>query len=354
MKINKLNLILLLIAFSAQAFANGDNDGMKGKITKEKKINKSYAVNNNATLKVNNKFGSVYVMTWDENQTVIDVVIKVSGNREELVDKRLNSIDVELEASKELVSAKTKIGNFSGRNVNMEINYTIKIPKKGSIDLSNQYGNTIVEKIYGQGKINCQYGDLTVDELNNDDNFIKLQYSNTSKINYIKSADVNVQYSGFSLTKAGSLKLTGQYTGINIGEVQDIIYATQYGDLNIKKGGNITGSGNYSALRFGYVTGQVNASCGFGEVKIGGMDTDVKNVTVNATYSAVNITYNEAAPFDFELSTKYGGVRGISDFKITDKKEKNNKGYYKGYYKTSGINKIFIKSEYGDINLKKG
>jgi len=355
MRTLKLNLILLLLTCPSLIFANGDGNGcMKGKITKEKKISKSFSVNSTAGLDVNNKFGSIYVTTWDENQTVIDVVIRVNGDKEDLVIKRLNSIDVKFGATPALVSAVTEIGNFSGRNINMEINYTIKIPKKGTIDLNNQYGNTIVGKIYGKSVIKCQYGDLNVDELNSDSNTINLQYSGTSKINYIRSGDVNLQYSGFNCTKAGSLKLKGQYTGMTIGEVNDITYRTEYGDLNIKKGGSMTGSGDYSALRFGYVGKQLNATCNYGEVKIGGMDTDVKNIAVNATYSAVNITYNEAAPFDFELSSVYGGIRGVNGFKFTDKKEKDNKIYYKGYYKSSGVNKIFVRTEYGDINLTKG
>ncbi|MCW4468922.1 hypothetical protein OGH69_08110 [Flavobacterium sp. MFBS3-15] len=349
------NAIFLLLLLPALAFAGGDgNCSWKGKITKEKKISKSFAVNSNAALDVNNKFGSIYVTTWDENQTVIDVVIRVNGDKEDLVNKRLNSIDVNFIASKSLVSATTEIGNFSGRNINMEINYTIKIPKKGSIDLNNQYGNTIVGKIYGKSAIKCQYGDLNIDELNSDSNSINLQYSGTSKINYIRSGNVNAQYSGFNLTKAGSLTLKGQYTGMTIGEVGDLNYRTEYGDLNIKKGGSVTGSGDYSNQRFGYITGQLNTTCNYGEVKIGGMDTNVKNVTVNATYTAVSITYNQAAPFDFELSSVYGGIRGVNSFKFTERREKDNKLYYKGYYKSSGVNKIYVRAEYGDIILNAG
>ncbi len=357
MRTLKLNIALFLLTLPALAFAGGDGDGCgpgKGKITKEKKISKSYAVNSNAALDVDNKFGSVYVTTWDENQTVIDVVIKVNGDKEDLVNKRINSIDVKFSATSGLVTAVTEIGNFSGRNVNIEINYTIKIPKKGSIDLNNQYGNTIVGKIYGKSAIKCQYGDLSIDELNSDSNTLSLQYSGTSKINYMKAGAVNAQYSAFNCTKAGSLTLKGQYTGMTVGEVGDITYRTEYGDLNIKKGGIITGSGDYSAMRFGYVTGQLNATCNYGEVKVGGMDNSVKNIAVNATYTSVSITYNEAAPFDFELNSVYGGIRGINGFKITERREKDNKLYYKGYYKTSGVNKIFVKAEYGDISLNKG
>ncbi|WP_294824956.1 DUF4097 family beta strand repeat-containing protein [uncultured Flavobacterium sp.] len=355
MTIARLNILLLLVAFPAMVFAGGDGNGSwKGKITKEKKLNRSYAVNSTAGLDINNKYGSIYVTTWDENQTVIDVTIKVNGNKEDLVMKRLNSIDVNFDATKALVSARTIIGNFSGRNISMEINYTIKIPKKGSIDLNNQYGNTMVGKIYGRSAIRCQYGDLSIDELNSESNALNLQYSGTSKINYIRSGSVNAQYSGFNVTKAGSLALTAQYTGMTVGEVGDITYKTEYGDMNIKRGGTITGTGEYSAQRFGYVTNQLNATCSYGEVKVGGMDDNVRNVTVNASYTSVNIMYNNAAPFDFELSTEYGGISGVNAFKFTDKREKDNKLYYKGYYKSSGVNKIFVRTKYGDINLTKG
>lgn len=355
MKTLKRNVFLFVFMLPALAFANREGNGCtKGKITKEKKINKSFSVNNSAALDVNNKYGSIYVTTWDQNQTVIDVVIRVSGDKEELVNKRLNSIDVKFNATSALVSAWTEIGNFSGKNIFMEINYTIKIPKRGSIDLDNQYGNTVVGKIFGKSRIKCQYGDLSIDELNSDMNSINLQYGAATKINYIKTGDINLQYSDFNIAKAGSLKLKGQYTGMSIAEVQNIMFDTEYGDLNVKKGGNITGTAEYSAIRFGYVTGNLNATCSYGEVKVSGMDADVKNVAINASYTSVNFTYNDAMPFDFELITEYGGIHGTGGFKVTDKKEKDFKLYYKGYYRNSGVNKVFIKTEYGDINLTKG
>jgi len=355
MKTITFKLFLFFFALPGITFSNGDeNSSHTGKYKKEKKYSKAYNVNSNAALKVTNQFGSIYVTTWDEDQTTIDVVVKVSADKEEIVNKRINSIDVKFDATKSFVSALTEIGNFSGKNVSFEINYTIKIPKKGTIDLNNQFGNTIVGKVYGKSNLNCQYGDLSADELNSEFNIINLQYSGTSKINYMKAGDINAQYSGFNATKIGSLKLKAQYSASNIGEVNSITYKTEYGDLTIKKGGTISGSGDYSAQRFGYVTNLVNATCNYGEVKIGGMGTDVKNVAINASYSAVNIGYNENAGFDFEFKLEYGSLRGASGFKFTQKSEKDNKSYYKGYYKSSGNSKIYVKLDYGDINLNRG
>ena len=350
MKTHKLNIIAFLLMLPCMALAG---EGHKGKYTKEKKISKTYIVNADAALDIDNQFGSIYVTTWDENKTSIEVVIKVSGNDEGKVDKRLASIDVALEATKSLVSAHTRIGNMNGNNLSMEINYTVKIPKKGSIDLDNQYGPIITGKIYGKSKIECQYGDVTIDELNNDSNTLELQYSGVSKANYIKNATINAQYSGLSITKTGNIKLKSQYTGTTIVEAGNIDYKTEYGDLIVKNVKNATGTGDYSALKFGNISGNFNATCNYGEVKITRLDSAVKNVAINAAYTNIDVSYEDGYAFDFEFHLHYGNLRGTHGFKFTQKNVEDYESHYKGYNGRSGANRMYIKSEFGDINLGK-
>ena len=351
MKTIMLNLIALLIALPALA-GNGNGDCTKGKYTKEKKISKAYIVNSNAGLVVHNQFGSIYVTTWDEDKTQIEVVIKVSGDNEDKVNKRLETIDVDIEAMKSLVTANTRIGNMSGGNLSMEINYTIKIPKKGGIDLNNQYGPIITGKIYGKGDINVQYGDLNIDELNHETNIIKMQYSNSAKINYIKNGEIKSEYSNVNLGKAGSLIVKSQYTPVKIGEVSDISYKTEYGEVKIDKAGSVTGTGDYSPMHFGHISNQLNLTANYSDIRVGGMGSGVKNVAINASYTNVSITYNPGTPFDFEFSLEYGNLRGGNGFKFTERSERDNKAHYKGYYIKPGVNRMYIKNEYGDVNLK--
>jgi hypothetical protein len=350
MKTLRLNIIALLLMLPCLAAAG---EGHKGKYTKEKKISKTYIVNADAALNINNQFGSVYVTTWDENQTSIEIVIKVSGNDEAKVDKRLASINVDLEATKSLVSAHTSIGNMSGNNLSMEINYTVKIPKKGSIDLDNQYGPIITGKIYGKSNIECQYGDVAIDELNNESNIIDLQYSGVSKANYIKNATIDAQYSGLSIAKGGNIKLKSQYTGTTIGEAVNIEYNTEYGDLNVKSAKNVIGTGDYSDLKFGHISGNFNATCNYGELKISRLDNTAKNVAINASYTNIDVLYEDGYVFDFEFYLEYGNLRGTHGFKFTENSNRDNEGRYKGYSGRSGVNRMYIKSEFGDINLGK-
>ena len=77
------NILILVALLPLSVVAN--NDKFKGKHTKEKKIHKEYTVNADAGLKIDNSYGSVNIVTWNQNKTVIDVVIKTNGDNEEKV-----------------------------------------------------------------------------------------------------------------------------------------------------------------------------------------------------------------------------------------------------------------------------
>jgi hypothetical protein len=353
MKTIRHNLALLLVLM-LPCLALAGNGDEQGKYTKEKKIAKAYIVNPDCGLLVNSQFGNVYVTTWDENKTQIEVVIKVSGNNEDKVNRKLAGINIDLSATVALVKASTSIDNNSGgSNLNMEINYTIKIPKKGSITLNNQYGSIITGKIYGKAMIDCQYGDINLDELNADNNSISMQYCGSGKVNFIKNGDIHIQYSSLNLTKVVNLQINSQYSEMRVGDSNNVTYKTEYGELTIRSANNVTGAGDYSDLTFGYVGGNFNANSNYGDIRVNSMGKDAKNIAINATYSDVMVNYNQNAPFDFEFILDYGDLRGGAGLKYTEKSERDTSARYKGYNKSPGVNRMYIKSEYGDIHLGK-
>ena len=132
--------IILMVVFPTMLSAHNG----KGKYTKEKTIKKEFAVNSDALLKVSNSYGNLNITSWDENRVMIEVHIKTNGNNEEKVQKKLDEITVDFEDSSSMVSAKTifnksksKWGWSKNNNVNMQINYTIKVPIKNSVNLNN-------------------------------------------------------------------------------------------------------------------------------------------------------------------------------------------------------------------------
>ena len=133
---------------------------------KTKTITKGYSVNANALLRINNKYGNVDVISWEQNRIEIEVTITVKGNSESKVISRLEQIDVNFTNSPNEVSAKTVLGNSSNNwfksnnNMNYQIDYKIKMPVTNSADLTNDYGTISLNEIQGKADINCDYGKL--------------------------------------------------------------------------------------------------------------------------------------------------------------------------------------------------
>lgn len=343
----KILVILLLIPAVTLAGT------AKGKYTREKKISKSFNVNANAGLTVANKYGSIFITTWDENRTEIEVFITVSGDREDDVIKRLSGIDVDFEAAQALVVAKTTIGNFNGKRTSLEINYTIKIPKNGTLGVNNQYGAIKLGKINGAVNLSCQYGSVAIDELNNDNNTLKLQYCDNGRITYIKNGTVNIQYSDLVISKSNNLNLSSQYGDFSITNVGDLVYKFQYGDLSVKTADKINGTGDYSDISVGSVDNSLSIKCNYGDINIAKLNKTVKNVSIISTYSDAVVKYDEALAFDFELTGTYSDISIPSGVKTTEKTEKSSSSTYKGYNKSSGNGRIYIKTMYGDVTLGK-
>lgn len=352
---------ILLLMFPVISIAHEGE--LKGRHTKEKTIKKEFNVNSNALLHIHNSYGNLNITSWNENRVVIEVNIKTSGNNEEKVQNKLDEISVDFEASKDRVSAETIFNNKSrgwgwswanNNNVNMQINYTIKVPIKNNVDLNNDYGNIILDRIDGHAKINCDYGRLELGELHGRNNQLNFDYTSKSTIGYINSGEISADYSGFTIDKAGNLKVKADYTNASIGRMENLEYTSDYGNMDIEELNNIRGTGDYITVDLGTVHGNIDIMADYGALKIDELAPDAGNVVIRTNYTGIKIGYNSQYHFDFDITTSYAGVSGKDDFTINVSTEKSSYKHYEGYNGTKGSgNTISLSSDYGGISFTK-
>ncbi len=336
---------------------------LKGKYTKEKTIKKEFTVNSDALFKVKNSYGNLNITSWNEDRVVIEVHIKTNGNNEEKVQNRLNEIDVDFENSASLVSARTMFGDRNNNwgwkwgkrnNVNVQVNYTVKIPVKNNINLNNDYGNIYLDRIDGHAKINCDYGKIDVGELRGRNNELRFDYTSRSTFDFINSGEIIADYSGFTIEKAGNLTVKADYTNAVINEMGDLEYSSDYGSIQVNEVENVNGNGDYIGVKLGTVHGNVSVTSDYGSLKISEMAEDAGDIYIKTDYTGVKIGYDPSYYFDFEISTEYAGVSGKDDFEINISKEKSSEKYYKGYYgKENSGNTVTITSDYGGVTFYK-
>lgn len=360
----KLQFKGMLMALLILPMAISAHDGKpKGKYTKEKTIKKEFNVNSDALLSVENSYGNLNITSWDQNRILVEVHIKTSGNNAEKVQEKLDGIRIDFENSSNRVSALTIFDDTDsgwgwnwGRNnnVDMQINYTIKLPVKSRVDLDNDYGSIILDRVDGHAKISCDYGRLDIGELNGRENQLNFDYTSKSTIGYIKSGKISADYSGFSIEKAGDLIISADYTNSSVERMDNLQYSSDYGKIEIGEAKNVQGNGDYINVQLGTIHGNVDINADYGSLKIDRMASDAGNMQLKTDFSGVKIGYDPEYHFNFEISTSYSGVSGKDDFEISISEEKNTSSYYKGYYGSpdSG-NAVSISSDYGGVTFYK-
>ncbi len=361
MKISYKYITFLFLALST--FAIASEKKMDGKYTKEKTIKKEYNVNSDALLKIDNSYGNLNITSWDKDIILIEVHIKTNGNNEEKVQDKLNEIRVNFEASSDMVYAKTIFNNNKSswgwnwgksNKVNMQINYTIKVPVKNNINLSNNYGNIYLDRIDGHAKISCDYGRLEIGELHGRNNDLNFDYTSKSHISYINSGNIRADYSGFTIDKAGNLDINADYTNSTIITMQNLKYSCNYGNLEVKRANNIIGNGDYVNINLGNIYGNIDLNSDYGSIKIKELTESAGNVNIKTDYTGIKIGYSPTYHFDFEIETEYAGFSGKENLEINISNVKNTSAYYKGYHgKQNSGKRISINSGYGGVAFYK-
>lgn len=352
-------LIFIFLLFPGLVVAN--NDKLKGKYTKEKTLEKEYTVNSDAELAVNNSYGNIDITTWNENRVVIEVVIKTSGNNEEKVQKKLDDIDVEFSGSSSRVSAKTtfndKKSNWSwwgskSNNVQMQINYTIKLPVTNSVDLDNDYGAINLNRLEGQAVISCDYGQINVGELMADNNSLDFDYTKNSTIEYMKTGSINADYSGFTLERAEALDLNADYSKSEIQQVNTLEYNCDYGKLTVGDVKKVNGNGDYIPLRVNNLNGDLTVGSDYGSITVDRITASGGDVNISSDYASIKLGFANGYNFDFDLDLRYASLKGEDAVEVTHSNKQSSRRTYKGYHGSKGSsNNITIDSEYGSVTF---
>ena len=353
--------LLLILCLPLIAIAN--NDILNGKYTKEKKIEKEFSVHADALLQVRNSYGNVDVTTWSENRIEIKITITTNGDNEEEVQRRLDEIDVDFMANKSLVSAKTtfekrrnnwSFWGFKSNNVNMKINYSIKLPIKNNVDLSNNYGAISLNKLEGNARISCDYGKLILGELLGNDNQLRFDYTNNSSISFLNNGTISADYSGFVVDNATRVHLNGDYTKSEFIEVENLNFDCDYGKVTVGRANEIIGKGNYVTKDIGTIFKRMDLKTSYGKITINRVAKGIKNIAIISSYTSIRLGFDADSQFNFDATLSYASLKGKELLNLTNQNEQGSNKEYAGSYgsKNSG-NTISITSRYGGVTLLK-
>lgn len=338
--------LFVFICLSGMLKANGP-------LTIETKvIDKSFNVSSTADLKINNRYGNITMTTWDKNVVEIHVEIKVDGKDSEAVKNRINGITVDFEASPSLVSAVTRIAETKKSNkTNITIHYTVKLPKTNNIGITNRYGNIFLDELKGTSSIDLDYGSMSLGKLYNSVNVWNLDYISDAKVDFVKSANIDADYSKLEIGKSEVLNLTVDYTDVKLGAVNDLINTMDYGNLVVSSVDRVSNSADYTNVKIGTLSKSFISTGDYGGTSIESVKKGFDKISVVAGYSSLNIGIDQGAGYTIKGDFKYAGMKYPSNLNMSRVIEKNSSSTYEGKA-GDGSGRIEIRMDYGGAKIK--
>ncbi|MGZ3756805.1 MAG: hypothetical protein ACXVAY_11385 [Mucilaginibacter sp.] len=332
-KIFKFSVLTLAIALMVNLSAKSQQTSSDDADKQIKNYSKTYPVDGNDKIQISNSYGKVIVNTWNKNEVKVDVQIKLSGRNSK---KQIDDIIINDSKDGQVITFKTNIGKqknswswwrmLGDSFHNMEINYTVYMPAKNALNVTDHYGAIILPDLDGTVNINNAYGSVSAKSLNGADNIISVSYG-SANIESIKSVELNIKYGSLGIGSVDKLNANVNYSGVKIAK------------LNI--------------------SGNINARYG-GGLHIAEVGKGLKNLTVNSVYSDVKIGLANDMNADFNVTVKYGGFNygGHQVSVMTQTPGTNRHGWspiqnYIGHLGKGDADKsINISSTYGSVRFE--
>lgn len=353
---NKILFSILLI-LGTQLYATQSDQPNSDKIEKKKTFRKEFKVNSQNQLTLRNQYGDIHITTWNENNISIEVVVTAAAKDEKAVDRKLEDIDVHFSQGVQLVSAITDISDsnwsfFKNNNVQFKINYYVKMPIHNLLDVTNEYGFIYLSALEGSSKINCEYGGISIESLQNDRNDINLEYCNNSKIQSLHNAHITSDYSTLYIGSVDNLTLKADYGHTEIEAVGGLTVEADYGDLKVNNANVIIGDNEYLNLNIGKINKKLVLDCDYGMIKINKIAKSFELIDIESSYLNLDLKLEENPNFSFDIENEYGDIKfnGLNPtytYKETDGFDKK----YQGAVGSKGTALVKLESEYGNISL---
>ncbi len=306
-------LLSLLLAFSLHTTCSAQNDNgnvndsrKKYEFVKTKSVNKTYVVSIGNKLKVSNSFGKVEVHTWNRNEIKVEVNVEATANKEALAQKIIDGISIDEKQGGGDISFKTDIkSNTKGKSdkSSIEINYSIYMPASNELELSNEFGATVLPDFKGRVDLNSKFGSLT-----------------TGALTDVKN--INVEFGSANLQSVNNGHITIKFSSATLGKL----------------------SGN-ATVKFEFCSSSTIA-----------IDNSLTSLDLNASYSTLNLKPAAGLPAAYHISTSFGSFKNRTGITFSsDEDEDSDKGprfdfTYDGK-SGSGSIPVKVKTSFGNIIL---
>ncbi|MFC2090094.1 hypothetical protein ACFLT1_04895 [Bacteroidota bacterium] len=274
----------------------------------EKEISNDYSISKGYTLDIENKYGSIEIVNWDQDELSVVVHIEVEAASQAKADKLLESIEINISEEGKGVNYETKIGETKlGNKTKIKVAYEVKAPAYMNVDLEQAYGNIFLQAVTGEAHIEVRYGDLDATSIVRDDNemnMIEIAYGNAS-IEQVGKLGVELAYSNLTVKESAELNIESKYSNLTLGDIVKLELESKYDKV---KASSLEESASIEAA--------------YTNVTLGTISSGFKTIQAEMAFGNLEAELAPGASFRIDASASFGSIK-IPDGDYSSTKEHN-------------------------------
>ena len=316
-----------------------------------KTLRKAWPKSGVTALKVTNKFGEVKINDMGGDSVTIKVVITVENPTGAKAKELMSMIEVNFQKSGSMVIAETQMDDNFKSKQSFRIDYLINIPKDRDLDITNRYGNVIVNELEAKGTFNVSYGNLTAGNLKAPSGSPVSVVVNYGKadIESINTANMEFKYSKLYAGEIGQIVLDTKYSTVNLHKTGNLTLNSKYDGINIDEIDKLKSVSKYTNYKIGVLTGSFDLDTGYGSVRISNVDSKFDKINIVNSYGGINIGLNELN-YKLKAECSYCDVVYPTNRYKGDKIRDGQRVSLEGNVGTGG-GSVTINSRYGGVKL---
>lgn len=297
------------------------SSSMYSQETLTKKIEKTIEMTNAGELNLNNKYGNIVINGWGLNNIEITIDIKVTNKKRDNAKNLLDRINADIKTAGDYISITSefsdkkssffsryfnKVNPFDFDKSNVEINYTINLPINAEIDITNKFGDVILENWTGKLKANVQHGDLWInDAITNANIDMKFGKLRTNAITY---GSISLKNGSIDITDSKDLLLETSGSTIEIDKVSNLELVSSKDEITIEHADKVQGDLMFSNAQINNVDSNIDLIMKVAELRVSKINQPDAVVNIEQESSEINVNISNLA-FKFKATLEEGLLR---------------------------------------------
>jgi len=297
-----------------------------------KKVEETFKVNDAGEFHLENKYGNIKFYGWEKDEVSVVVSITVNHRKMDNAKDLLNRISTVVRKSDNYASMSYEIAEknngwfsklfdeanpFDFNRSNIQIDYTVHVPKKVKLNVTNTFGDVFIENWQGELKGKIEHGDIWLsDDLNKANIEMKYGKLRAGSINY---GNLKLTNSDLDMKDSKSLRINSSGTEMIISKVNSFEFYSNKDEVSISEVGTIYGTLKFTTLELNRLKTTVDMTLRVADFRIMEILDPKVDIAIEQESSEVNLNVRDFS-HRFKATLEQGLVRLPKSFKNVESK----------------------------------